>query len=64
MKTAKAIITAAILTIASTSFAGSKCAHMMTTQGNSLLQNTVATSSVVAQGTQTATATASTQAVK
>lgn len=62
MTITKAIITAAILTIASTSFAGSKCTHMMTSQGNSLFANTTAPSSIQAQGTQTATS--NNQAIK
>jgi len=60
MKIAQALITVAILTIASTSFASSKCKHMVFSQGNTLMTNTVAPSSVVAadpngqQGTQQA----------
>lgn len=59
MKTVKAIITVAIVTIASTSFGATKCSQRFGATGNSLFQNTAATSSTVAQ-----TKTASTAAVK
>ncbi|MDG0814835.1 hypothetical protein [Bdellovibrio svalbardensis] len=62
MKITQAIITVTILTIASTSFAGSKCSHMMSSQGNSLFAHTAA-APVSAQGSTTAT-TAAQQAVK
>ena len=53
MKTVKAIITVALVTIASTSMGATKCSQRFASNGNSLMQNTVAPSSSVAK-TQTA----------
>ncbi|QDK36192.1 hypothetical protein [Bdellovibrio sp. NC01] len=64
MKAATIIITAAVMTISSTSFAGSKCKHMMSSQGNSLFAHTVAPSSNTQGTTTTATAATSNQAIK
>ncbi|MGE5086042.1 MAG: hypothetical protein ACM3MG_07040 [Bacillota bacterium] len=45
MKAIKVMITAAVITIASTSLAATKCSQRFASNGNSLLQNTVAPSS-------------------
>jgi len=59
MKTVKAIITVAIVTIASTSMGATKCSQRFASNGNILLKNTVAPSSSV-----TKTRTASVASVK